>query len=462
MPEKLITQVPFSTRELYDKGVAAVQKRNLDYAVTLFMQVLRLEPGLYEAREALRATQHQRATGKTSFFKKFVGSASAITRGQIALRSSPQEALLIAEEVLNDDPGNVAAHELLAEAAIAAGFPKTAILSLEVAFKTKPTERKLAINLADAHAQLGNRARAERLLRDLLNADPTDPALNEKLKNVLANRTIQEQGYDQAETGEGSYRNLIKDKAEAVALEQANRTVKDADVADNLIATHEAQLAKEPGNLRLMRDIADLCRQKGDFDRAAEFYQRVIDVGAINDPMILQLLRDTRLAKFDQRLQAVPADAPDRAAQQAAIRAERAAWQLDDAKQRAEANPTDLGIRYELGELYFHAGKLGEAIAELQKGQNNPNRRIAAMNLLAQCFAKRNMNDLAVRKFREALKEKLVFDDEAKELRYQLGCVLEKMGKADEAIEQFKLIYEQDVSYRDVMAKVDAYYAAQG
>lgn len=262
MPEKLITQVPFSTRELYDKGVAAVQKRNLDYAVTLFMQVLRLEPGLYEAREALRATQHQRATGKTSFFKKFVGSASTITRGQIALRSSPQEALLIAEEVLNDDPGNVAAHELLAEAAIAAGFPKTAILSLEVAFKTKPTERKLAINLADAHAQLGNRARAERLLRDLLNADPTDPALNEKLKNVLANRTIREQGYDQAETGEGSYRNLIKDKAEAVALEQANRTVKDADVADNLIATHEAQLAKEPGNLRLMRDIADLCRQR--------------------------------------------------------------------------------------------------------------------------------------------------------------------------------------------------------
>ena len=462
MPEKLITQVPFTTRELYDKGVAAVQKRNLDYAVTLFMQVLRLEPGLYEAREALRATQHQRATGKTSFFKKFVGSASAITRGQIALRSSPQEALLIAEEVLNDDPGNVAAHELLAEAAIAAGFPKTAILSLEVAFKTKPTERQLAINLADAHAQLGNRARAERLLRDLLNADPTDPALNEKLKNVLANRTIQEQGYDQAETGEGSYRNLIKDKAEAVALEQANRTVKDADVADNLIATHEAQLAKEPGNLRLMRDIADLCRQKGDFDRAAEFYQRVIDVGAVNDPMILQLLRDTRLAKFDQRLQAVPADAPDRAAEQAAIRAERAAWQLEDAKQRSEANPTDLGIRYELGELYFHAGKLGEAIAELQKGQNNPNRRIAAMNLLAQCFAKRNMNDLAVRKFREALKEKLVFDDEAKELGYQLGCVLEKMGKADEAIEQFKLIYEQDVSYRDVMAKVDAYYAAQG
>lgn len=462
MPEKLISQIPFPTKELYDKGIAAVQKRNLDYAVTLFMQVLKLEPGLYEAREALRATQHQRASGKTSFFRKFVGSASAITRGQMALRSSPQEALVIAEEVLNDDPANVAAHELLAEAAIAAGFPKTAILSLEVAFKTKPTDRKLALNLADAHSLLGNRARAEKILRDLLETTPGDPALNEKLKNVLADRTMREQGYDQAESGEGSYRNLIRDKAEAVALEQANRTVKDADVAAGLIAGHEARLAAEPGNLRLMREIAELCRQQGDFDRAAAYYQRILDTSSINDPLILQLLRDTRIAQFDQRLQAVPADAADRDAQLAAIRSERTAWQIDDAKHRADANPTDLGIRFELGELYFHAGRIGEAIAELQKGQNNPNRRIAAMNLLAQCFAKRNMNDLAVRKFREALKEKPVFDEEAKELAYQLGSVLEKMGKADEAIEEFKRIYEQDVGYRDVMAKVDSYYAAQG
>ena len=84
------------------------------------------------------------------------------------------------------------------------------------------------------------------------------------------------------------------------------------------------------------------------------------------------------------------------------------------------------------------------------------------MSLLAQAFARRGMNDLAARKLQEALKEKLVFDDEAKDLRYQLGCVLEKVNKPAEAIEQFKLIYEQDVSYRDVMSKVDAYYAAQG
>ena len=83
------------------------------------------------------------------------------------------------------------------------------------------------------------------------------------------------------------------------------------------------------------------------------------------------------------------------------------------------------------------------------------------MNYLAQCFAKRKMFDMAAKKLQEALKEKVGFDDEKKELIYNLGCVLESMEKKEEAIEQFKLIYETDIGYKDVAAKVDAFYAGQ-
>jgi Tfp pilus assembly protein PilF len=112
--------------------------------------------------------------------------------------------------------------------------------------------------------------------------------------------------------------------------------------------------------------------------------------------------------------------------------------------------------------LYLKAGRVTEAIGELQKAQGNPNRRIASMVLLAECFSRRNMNDLAARKLQEALKEKLVFDDEKKELHYQLGCVLEKLGRLPEAMDQFKLVYESDIGFRDVAAKIDAHYTAQG
>ncbi len=61
-------------------------------------------------------------------------------------------------------------------------------------------------------------------------------------------------------------------------------------------------------------------------------------------------------------------------------------------------------------------------------------------------------------KLEEAIKEKPAFDDEKKDLVYNLGTVYEKMGKRDEAIAQFKQIYSVDVDYRDVGAKIDAFY----
>ena len=35
------------------------------------------------------------------------------------------------------------------------------------------------------------------------------------------------------------------------------------------------------------------------------------------------------------------------------------------------------------------------------------------------------------------------------------------MGKKEDAVEQFKQIYESDIGYKDVAAKVDAFYSGQ-
>jgi len=462
MPEKSLNELRANVRELYDKGVAALQKNNLDYAIELFMQVLRSEPACYDAREALRATQHRRsATRSKGLFSRVWGATNTMTKGRLALRSDPIEAIQIAEEALNDDPSNAAAHQLLADGALAAGFPKTAILSLEVAFKFNPSDRKLAEKLADATTQIGQRARAEKILRDLLATDPTDPGLNEKLKNLLASRTLAEGGYEALADGSGSYRDILKDKDQSVRLEQEQRTVKDVDVVQRLLQDAETRLASDPDNLRLLRDIADLHLKHNNPDRAIQTYQRILEVSGIQDPTILKLIRDARLAAIDLRVQELDPAAPDHPARLADIESERQAFRIDDARQRAESNPTDLMVRFDLGELYLKAGRVSEAIAELQKSQNNPNRRIASMVLLAQCFSRRNMNDLAARKLQEALKEKVVFDDEKKEIHYQLGLMLEKMGRPNEAIEQFKIVYEADIGFRDVATKIDAYYASQ-
>jgi tetratricopeptide (TPR) repeat protein len=180
-----------------------------------------------------------------------------------------------------------------------------------------------------------------------------------------------------------------------------------------------------------------------------------------NDPSLERAITETIVRRFDFQLEQLDPAAPDYADQSAKIQAEKLNFQVTDCQKRVEKYPTDLAIRFEMGQLYFQTGKYSEAIQEFQKAQQNPHKRLASMSFLAQCFAKRKMFDLAARKLQDAIKEKPVFDDEKKDLVYNLGCVLESMGKKDEAIEQFKQIYEMDASYKDVTAKVEAFYSGQ-
>ena len=465
MPEKPLSAIPRPQRDLYDKGVAAIQRNNLDYAISILAGVLKIEPGFFDARQALRAAQFKRTGGQTGFFKKMIGGATsqpALAKAQLSLRKNPVEAIEAAEEILNGDPQSTGAHKLLAEAALAAGLVKTAVLSLEILYKANPKDREIALQLADAYSQAEQNSKAENVYNDLLRLRPNDPEVLQLAKNVSARQTLDQWGYEDLADGGGSYRDILRNKDEAVQLEQAGRVVKSDDVAQNLIAEYEARLQAEPNNVKLLRNTAELYAQKKDFDRALAYYERIRTTEGGADPSLEKAIADTSLKKFDYLRSQLDPGAADYDQQIAAIDSQKVAFQLEECRQRAEKYPTDLQIRFELGQLYFRAGQVSEAIQEFQKAQNNPQRRLAAIMFLGRCFAKRGMNDMAARKFQDALKEKFNFDDEKKEMLYELGCVFEKMNKPDEAIEHFKQIYEADIGYRDVAAKVDAYYASRG
>ena len=275
---------------------------------------------------------------------------------------------------------------------------------------------------------------------DLLADSPNDGELNQALKDLSARKTLDQGGYGALESGQGSYRDILKDKQQAVSLEQEKRVVKNEDVTERLIGEDEARLKTEPNNLKLVRRLAELYTQKKQFDDALALYDRIKNSDMGNDPSLERAMSDTIVRRFDFQIEQLDPAAPDYAEQSAKLQAEKLDFQMTDCQKRVEKYPTDLAIRFEMGQLYFQAGKIGEAIQEFQKAQQNPNKRLAAMGFLAQCFAKRKMFDLAARTLQNAIKEKLVFDDEKKDLVYNLGCVFESMGKKDEAIEQFKYL----------------------
>jgi tetratricopeptide (TPR) repeat protein len=465
MSEKSLNDLPRDLRVLFTRGSDALQRDNLDYAIDLFNQILAREPGLHECRKILRAAQLKKAGAGAGFMKKMwnLGSSSpAVVKGQVALRKDPAEALQIAESILNGDPTNAAAHRLIVEAATTLEMPHTAVLSLDILHRGSPKDKDVALKFANALADIGQVVRAETVMGDICRAFPTDMDLAQASKNISARRTLDEGGYEALADGTGSYRDILKNEAEAKSLEQQNRIEKADDVTERLIKEYESRLNSEPNNLKLVRSLAELYTQKKQFDLALSYYQRLKSSDVGNDPSLDRGIAETTIRKYDHQISELNPSAPDHAETVAHLQAEKQAYQLDECKKRLERFPTDLQIRYEMGQLYFQAGKISEAIQEFQKAQSNPHRRIGAMNYLAQCYAKRRMFDLAARALQNAIKEKPVFDEEKKDLVYNLGVVLDSMGKKDESIEQMKLIYEIDAAYKDVSARVEKFYSGEG
>jgi len=461
MAEKIINEISREARTLYTKAQEAAQRENTDYAIALYNQVLEKEPGFFECRKALRVLQFKKAGSGGGFFKKMLsGTASSplVAKGQLALRSNPAGALAIAEQILNSDPNGSGGHKIIVEAAKALELPKTAVLSYETLVKNSPKDKNLAIDYALACAEAGNAAPGEKHLLDLIADNPTDGELKQALKDMSARKTLGEGGYGALESGKGSFRDVLKNKDEAVLLEQQNRVVKTEDRTESLIKEYEGRLQNEPNNLKLVRSLAELYTEKKQFDQAFALYDRVKNSEMGNDPSLEQAIGKTKVKQFDSQIEQVNPFAPDHAAQVEQLKAAKLEFQVSECQKRVERYPTDLAIRYEMGALLYQIGKYGEAITEFQKAQQNPHKRLAAMGYLAKCYAKKKMYDFAARTLQNAIKEKLIFDDEKKEMTYELGTVFENMGKKDDAIEQYKLIYEVDSGYKDVAAKVEASY----
>ena len=465
MAEKSINEVSREARLLFTKANEAAQRENVDYAITLFNQVLEKEPGFFECRKALRAAQFQKCGARGGFFKKMwsgAGSSPQVAKAKMALNKNPAEAMAIAEQILNGDPNTSAAHRIIVEAANALELPQTAVMSLDSLVKNSPKDKNLAIEFAHAVGTTGgDTGSAERILAELLRNLPNDGELNQALKDLSARKTLDQGGYNALEGGQGSYRDILKDRQQATSLEQEKRVVKSEDVTERLIGEDEARMKTEPNNLKVVRRLAELYTQKKQFERALELYERIKNSEMGNDPSLERAIADTIVRRFDAQLEQLDPAAPDYTEQTAKLQAEKLDFQVTECQKRVEKYPTDLAIRFEMGQFYFQTCKVTEAIQEFQKAQGNPHKRLAAMGYLAQCYAKKKMFDMAARMLQSAIKEKPVFDEEKKDLVYNLGCVLESMGKKEEAIEQLKLIYEMDIGYKDVAAKVDAFYAGQ-
>ena len=169
MAEKRANELLPYWRDLYLKGRMALDKKNYDYCIMLFFFFLDQEPSCIECREALRIAQFRKAeaSGGRGFFKKafgLTGDVTHLSKARLSMKSNPGAAMSSLEQVLNKDPNNTSAHQIMADAALSAGYIRTALISLELLFnKLGQRDMATARKLADTYVKAGQANKAEEI-----------------------------------------------------------------------------------------------------------------------------------------------------------------------------------------------------------------------------------------------------------------------------------------------------------
>ena len=469
MPIQTEKELSDNARALWLKSLHAVELRNYGYAISLIQAILKEFPAFLEGRKRLRKVEFLNTKGKKSFLS---GLSTASLKGAGMIKKDPMAAIELAEKNLENDPGNAQINHLLKEAAKAAGLPEVAAFALETIIEENPKDTKTMHELGEYYLTMGNADAAVALYSKIAEANPADLVAVKRSKDAAATATMKSGGWNEAK----SYRDLMKDKDEAVSLEQKSRVVKSADMIDQQLSELTPQWDENQTSVDLTRRIAKLWEDRFEIDQTQEsldgsyyYYHHANELLNAADPAIVRRLSEMQLKRLD--IQAKPiedwlAQVGDEHEESAAYREElanlkkqKAELLITDARKRVERNPTDLQLAYELGEQLVSAGMYTEAIKELQRARQNPNARLKAMNLLGQCYTEKGMLDLAVKQFTDAASEIVAMDVTKKEVLYKLGLVYERMGKKEESLNCMKQIYEVDYGYLDVAQRVEASYA---
>ncbi|MCS6770737.1 MAG: hypothetical protein NZ740_01775 [Kiritimatiellae bacterium] len=456
MAEVSLEQAPRKAREHFEKGMASFERGNFDYAMDMFLLALDACPGLLRARKFFRAAAIAKAKSqKSNVFSRALGTLSGsgtLLKIQSLIKTKPERAMREAEDLLRKDPLNPTFINIASQAAVAAGYPEVAIMNLEIAREHGAKDAKTVEWLGELYTEVKRFHDARMMYEELVRLRPNDQQAIKKLKDATALDTMQRGGWTEAQ----SYRDVMKDKKEAILLEQQSKAVKTSRDVEDLIAETREKIEREPQNINYKRSLAELLAKAERHDEAIAVLIEAQQATGGADPQLARLASQIRLDKFDREIAALVAAGDEAGAE--AKRKERADFVFKDAEERVHRYPNDLQFKYEYGVLLYERGMLNEAIQQFQRAQQHPQRRVRSLYYLALCFKQKNQYDIAAEQLEKANGELQVMDETKKDVLYELGTLHELLGNRDRALSYFKEIYAVDIGYRDVAAKIESTY----
>ncbi|MEZ6003635.1 MAG: tetratricopeptide repeat protein [Planctomycetota bacterium] len=434
-----------------NKAEEALRRRNYDFAVELYRQLVDLDPNLGAARGGLRralwerAAQGRKAGGMLGKLK----GAGPLAAAKGFLKAGKHDAAAKAlETYLGSNPTDEEACLMLGQSLRMAGYTDAALAVFEFIAEVAPSRSDGWREAASVLAERGDVFGALERLEKALAADPRDREAQKARKDLAA-----EEALAARELRPDSHsRQQMADAAGALELERRGRLHASQEDLEGQLAALEARYAEQPGDVDLMCEMARVHERLRDPESALDLYQRALSYRK-DDGELVAKVAEVRLKAKKKALAQAGKDGNQALADR--LEGELAELERGVLERAVEADPGALGPRLELGKALLKAGELDPAIGHLQRVVPDPRLGDQARFFLALGFYRKGLLDLAKDSFQTCLPSDGRTDGRTLEILYHLGLIAEAQGDSEAARNLYMRIYAVDIAYRDVAQKIE-------
>jgi hypothetical protein len=456
---------PEKAKKFFTHAQAAQEIGNYEYAMSLWMGGLKFDPGNLEAVKSFTAC----ANGYLNN-----GGAKRVPKETVAAMdgSTPVHKYLqaLAEWTFaaRDNEKAVRAATTVTELNLreVANYIAPTVLKVLIG-GDQPTKKDQAVRMMKAFINLESFDLAVQAGELAKKIDPSDAPLANEVKNLAAQATMNRGGYEN--TGkEGGFRSNIRDMEKQRRLMEDETISKSEGVLDRNLQAAKAEYDLRPTDRPTIKKYAAALVSRGKPEDEQQAQAVLLKAYTdLSDFSFKQLAGDLKMKLGRRKLRelkaAMDAAPSDAAARHAYVTAEneQLAMEIAEYQALAQAYPTDLPIKYELGKRYFLAGKHTEAIEQLQACKGEGKNKAAVLYFLAQSFQAIDWLDEAIDTFRLATEAHSDPNDQmGMDLRYGLMAALLLRGQTnkdlaslEEADKIASGIAMQSISFRDIRDK---------
>ncbi len=419
---------PPKAKAWFTQAKTVQETGNYDYAMNCWLRGLEFDPTSMDALEgfmdaAIAHANQPKSKGPSKETQKAVngkGSVFKYTSALLAWGTKPNSA------------------GLAVKAAVSAG-------ELEL---TEPAyyigEQALRLTLADPKVKKDSLVRLMKAMENAeafdlavrageaaVRLDPSDNALDSRVRNLAAQATIGKGGFD----GSDGFRSNVRDADKQKMLDDADRITKTDDVKDRLIIAAKEDFDSRPEDIPANKTYIKRLMERGKPADEKLAYKVALKAHEVTGQLSFKqqaLEIELRVMRRQVGEIRTKAEAGQKEMVELLPKAEKKylAKRVELQKWRIEAFPTDNEPKFELGKLYFNAGMYQEAIPLFQKSQSENRYKASSLAMLGESFGKIGLTDPAIDTLKQALSTHSdENDDLGYKLRYSLMTML--MAKAE-------------------------------